>query len=714
MSAQHSVADALRGLDEAELTRLLRRRPDLVRPTPTDLDEVIERAASQASTNLALENLDAWTLQCARAMAALEVGGVAFDPQLLAQGLGAPDQVGAVRAAVSELSILALCWGDPPHLTHAARAAFGNHPAGLAGPSSETMDPDSVAKALEAVGTAGREVLERLVWGPPTGALQRADRPVTLDSAEGTIDLLLAHKLLRPIGPDQVILPREVALYLRDGSLVPEPVPPTAPSWGHPSDRLGSDLPVDLVNRAAVGSAQEFVSHVVAVLDDLVSRNPHRLSTGGIPKKEMTALARLVGDPFAAALAVALARGAGMLVEQGSILAATTVFDTFLDTDSFHRWIRLRTSWQSLSWWPTTADARRSAALRAAVSDELSVAPPGTSVDPAGLAARLAWHHPSWTGVDWPAVADQLLQEAELLGMVAFARTTVLATTGDQDLDPGFAPFGSTLILQSDLTAVAPAPLDHVTDRAAGAIAIRESHGATATFRFSQASLRAAFDAGWNAETLVEWLHEHDAAGQHASLPQSLVSLIEDTARHHGQLRVRAVAAVVQVDDEATAASLLADRDAAELGLSALGPGLLGATAEPEDVVAFLRRRGLAPVAQNSEGAVFTTPPPHRAPPPAVATSAGPTVDAGKLAARLVRRRGRGMDPAEIRAALTAAHQDDRWVTMDWADDDGSVRTGSIRVLSLGSGIVRLVRRGNGRLDLPLARVIAVHADGSF
>lgn len=401
-----------------------------------------------------------------------------------------------------------------------------------------------------------------------------------------------------------------------------------------------------------------------------------------------------------------------MLVERGSIIAATTVFDSFLDADSFHRWIRLRDAWQTLSWWPTPADTRRSAALRAAVSDELAAASPGTSIDPAGLATRLAWHHPSWKGVDWPVVAKQLLQEAELLGMVAFARTTVLTTTGDQDTDPGFAPFGSTLILQSDLTAVAPAPLDHVTDRAAGMIAIRESHGATATFRFTQASLRAAFDAGWNREALISWLHEHDAAGRQAALPQSLVSLIEDTAHHHGQLKVMAVAAVVQVDDEATAASLLADRDARELGLAALGPGFLSATAEPEEIVAFLRRRGLAPVAQNSEGAVFTSPPVHRAPAPAVDAPV-PTVDTGKLAAHLVRRRARGMDPVEIRAALTAAHREDRWITMDWADDDGSVHTGSIRVLSLGPGIAQLVRRGNGRLSLPLARVIAVHTDES-
>lgn len=712
MPVQHSLADTVRDFDVTRLAGLLARRPDLARPTPMDLDELVERASSQASTNRALESLDAWTLQCARGMAALEVGGVDFDAERLARGLGLPDEAGSVRAAVSELESLALCWGDPPHLTHAARAAFGSHPAGLAGASVEVMSADTITTALEAVGPAGRELLDKLVWGPPTGAVHHADRAVTPDSAETTIDLLLTHRLLRPTGPEQVILPREVSLLLRGGRLVLTPAPPAAPDLGHSSGRLGADLPVDLVNRAAVGSAQELVSHVVAVLDDLGTRTPRRLSVGGVPRKEMTRLTRLVGDPFVADFAVALARGTGMLVEQGPILAATTAFDAFLEEDSFRRWARLSSAWTQLSWWPQAADPRRSAALRAAAGAELAGAAAGTALDAEGLAARLAWQHPSWTGVEWADVAAELLREAELLGMVAFGRTTVLTTTTGRDPDPGFAPFGSTLILQSDLTAVAPAPLDHLTDRAAGTIANRESHGATATFRFTEDSLRAAFDAGWSSETLIGWLHEHDAAGMQAPLPPPLVSLIEDTARHHGQLRVMVVTAVVQVDDEAVAASLLADRAAPQLGLTALAPGFLSATAEPEDIVAFLRRRGLAPVAQDAEGEVFTTPPVHRAAPPVAAASEA-TVDTELLAARLIRRRGRGMGPDAILAALAEAHDGDRWITLDWADDDGTAHTNSIRVLSLGSGVAQLVRRGAGRLNLPLSRIIAVHSGES-
>ncbi|SES01585.1 Helicase conserved C-terminal domain-containing protein [Propionibacterium cyclohexanicum] len=706
--APRSLADTLRQLSETDLAQLLRRRPDLTHPAPVNLDEVVERSSSQASTHRALENLDAWTLQCARAMAALEVGGESAGADRIAAGLGMPEKTQAVQDAIQQLRGLALCWGEPPHLTQAARAAFGTWPAGLAGPSPEPMAAAAIVKALDAVGSAGREILQKLVWGPPTGTVQHADRPVTVDSADSTIDLLLAYRLLRPLGPDQVILPREVSLHLRGGLLVRDPMPASVPSWGTPGTRLGADLAVVLVDRAAIGSAQEFVSHVVAVLDDLAERTPRHLRTGGIPKKEMAALTRLVGDPDAAEFAVAMARGGRMLVEHGPVLAATPLFDSFLDLDSYHRWLHLRSVWETLGWWPQAADERRSAALRAAARAELTTADPGTSLDAAGLGARLAWRHPSWSRVDWQQMAGQLFREAQLLGMVAFGRSTVLASLPDGHPDPGFAPFGSTLILQSDLSAVAPAPLDHATDRAASLLAVRESHGATATFRFTAASVRAALDAGWSREALIGWLREHNAEGPDAALPEPLRALIDDTSRRHGQLRVMAVTAVVQVDDEATAAGLLAAREAPQLGLAALAPGVLGSSAEPEELVSFLRRRGLAPIAQDHEGAVLTTPPARRAPAPAGQPAEPAAVDTAQLAARLLRRQARGMTPEAILAALAAAHEQDRWVGLEWADSDGATRTALVRVLSVDSGLAHIVRRGAGRLSIPVARIIGV------
>ena len=70
MSAPRSIADVIRGLAAEQLTELVRLRPDLALPRPADLDELIERATASASTQLALEGLDAWQRRVALALAA--------------------------------------------------------------------------------------------------------------------------------------------------------------------------------------------------------------------------------------------------------------------------------------------------------------------------------------------------------------------------------------------------------------------------------------------------------------------------------------------------------------------------------------------------------------------------------------------------------------------------------------------------------------------
>ncbi|MCT3017151.1 hypothetical protein EFN04_11605, partial [Propionibacterium freudenreichii] len=52
-------------------------------------------------------------------------------------------------------------------------------------------------------------------------------------------------------------------------------------------------------------------------------------------------------------------------------------------------------------------------------------------------------------------------------------------------------------------------------------------------------------------------------------------------------------------------------------------------------------------------------------------------------------------------------------VGVDWADDNGATHSHTMRVLSMGSGVVNLVRRAAGRLSLPVTRIIAVDIPAS-
>ncbi|MYX42306.1 DNA-binding protein, partial [Streptomyces sp. SID89] len=81
-AAPRSLAEALRQRDDASLAALLRARPDLITPVPTDLTQLATRAGTRASVVRALERLDRFALQTAEALA------VAGDPASYGELLG--------------------------------------------------------------------------------------------------------------------------------------------------------------------------------------------------------------------------------------------------------------------------------------------------------------------------------------------------------------------------------------------------------------------------------------------------------------------------------------------------------------------------------------------------------------------------------------------------------------------------------------------------
>src|SRR4051812_3573506 len=102
--APRSLAEALRARDDASLAVLLRARPDLITPVPTDLTQLATRAGTRASVLRALERLDRFALQTAEALA------VAADPAtyeevlgLMAGDAGDPVISGALPRAVALL-----------------------------------------------------------------------------------------------------------------------------------------------------------------------------------------------------------------------------------------------------------------------------------------------------------------------------------------------------------------------------------------------------------------------------------------------------------------------------------------------------------------------------------------------------------------------------------------------------------------------------------
>lgn len=715
-AAPRSLAESLRARDDASLSALLRERPDLITPVPTDLTQLATRAATRASVVRALERLDRFALQTAEALA------VAGDPAsydellgLMAGDGGAeadPVVAEAVPRALATLREQALVWGadDCLRLVRTVRellAPSPQHPSptGLGSTVAEVTAGMSPGRIQEILSTAGLptthdtvsavgaltalftdrarmdalletapaeslDVLSRLVWGPPYGQ-------VTPDPAP-RLRWLLDRGLLLPTAPGTVVLPREVALHLRSGRAhrLTEPLPPAV-------EASATHRP-QIVDATAAGQAYTALATVEELLKDWDEGGPSVLRAGGLSVRDLkrTAVALDVPEPVAA-FWVELAYAAGLLASDGEAderYAATPAYDEWLELPAAERWTGLATAWLAVTRTPGLVGGRdakdralsalgpgldRSPApeVRHRVLTLLAGLPEGTSATAESVLARLRWERPlrgAQTADDLRTrLARWTLSEAELLGVTGRGALSAhgRALLGERpEHAPAAGPAGpgdklpvhrhphrpaprealtpteqaaaaaraarllapqlpeplDHVLLQADLTAVAPGPLKRPLADMLGVLADVESKGGATVYRFTPGSVRRALDAGRAASDLHAFLSAHSRT----PVPQPLAYLIDDVARRHGHLRVGAASAYLRCDDDALLNEILADKRSASLGLRRLAPTVLAAQSDPATLLEGLRAMGLAPAAESAEGDVLITRAhAHRTPP---------------------------------------------------------------------------------------------------
>ncbi|MFI2239135.1 helicase-associated domain-containing protein [Streptomyces chrestomyceticus] len=734
-----TLAEELRTRPDSGLADLLRARPDLLNPVPGDLTQLATRAGTRASVVRAVERLDRFALQTAEALA------VAPDPcpyeTLLglmagdAGGAGAADLAPGTAAAVTAelpralrtLRDQALVWGgdDRLRLVRTARELLAPGPAhpsptGLGPTVAEAtsgMSPGRLQEILAAAGLPAthdpvtavaaltglfedrtrmaallggapdetRAVLDRLVWGPPYGAV--TDRPAA------HLQWLLDRGLLLPAGPRNVVLPREAALHLRAGRAhrCPEPLPPAlAPT---------TERDPQLVDSAAAGQAFTALATVEELLKEWDLGGPGVLRAGGLSVRDLkrTAAALDVTEQTAA-FWLELAYAAGLLASDGEAderYAPTPAAEDWRQLPAEERWTRLATAWlaatrtaglvgtpdpkgRALSALGPNLDRSAAPEVRRRTLTLLASLAPGTSVPAEAVLDRLRWERPLRGAAQAPApaansgtrtaprhpnpatasaspsdtnaarnagapatppatddlrsrIARWTLAEAELLGItgrgalathtrVLLEAGTEAAPTGAEDPAARAASFLAPLLpepldhvlLQADLTAVAPGPLERPLADVLGVLADVESKGGATVYRFTPASVRRALDAGRSAAELQSFL----AAHSRTPVPQPLAYLIDDVARRHGRLRVGAASAYVRCDDDALLTEILADRRAVALRLRRLAPTVLASAAPPEQLLEGLRAMDYAPAAESAEGDVLIArPDAYRTPP---------------------------------------------------------------------------------------------------
>jgi hypothetical protein len=648
-------------------------------------------------------------------------------------GLGPPladllarRDAGRLHALARDLGVSAEPGTDP-----AGGSGVGPDPASVL--AEHLADPDVLNTLLDRAPDGVRDVLDRLTWGPPVGAVARADRDVDRDSARSPVEWLLAHGLLGVADAGHVVLPREVGLHLRGGRVHAE-------TLSEPPALEAAERPTALVDRAAGSAAADLLRLVGELLEAWSAQPPPVLRSGGLGVRELRRTASTLDvDEETAAFVVEVAYAAGLVADDGEAdpsWAPTPAYDTWLDAPPPRSWATLAAAWAAATRAPGMVGSRDdrggvrgplSAELdrpltrevRGRVLAELTDAPPGAAPNVPSLLDRLRWRRPRRTGRLHDELVRWTLREAELLGVTGRAALStpgrVLATGASGPDDDPLAKLAAAMadllptpvdhvLLQADLTAVAPGPLETALGRLMALSADVESRGGATVYRFSGSSVRRALDAGWSASDLVAAL----AAGSRTPVPQPLEYLIHDVARRHGRVRVGAASSYVRSDDESTLRELLADRRAASLRLRQLAPTVLAAQADPATVLAVLREVGLAPAAESPDGDVLVRRPdarrtPVRLPPRPAGGEPVPPTD--PLLAAVVRALRLGQrsadaepprtgprlsptDPAVTLATLRDAVAGRQRVWIGYADASGRVDRRVVEPLTVDGGRV--------------------------
>lgn len=645
-AAPRSLADDLRQRDAAALARLLRRRPDLLHPVPSDITALTTRATTGPSISRCLDGLDALHLHVLRAAATLSAPDAA-PARAIVEAATEPlghDALEACESALDDLVDAALVWGTPQALraVHAVR--------------------DLVA----------------------TSPVPRWPRP-TLEGAE-------AHE-------------------------------------------------VAAVDGQAALTARSILAQVRDLLDDWSVEPPAILRSGGLSLRDFSAATRaLHSDWQRTSLTIEIAHAARLVAddhEENPRWVPTDHFDVWLSRSPAEQWIELVTAWLALPRLASRADEKTQVlsperdrraipVLRRQVLDLLAAVPHGASLPTERILDVLDDRQPRRAGELRQFTVEATLLEATEIGVLGAGALSTAARlllqgtpTSPSDrraqagevaaaLDAALPADVDHVLIQADLTVVAPGPLVASAARTLRLLADVESRGHATVFRISEASIRRALDAGWDAASIHAVLGEISRT----PVPQPLSYLIDDTARRHGAVRVGNALGYVRCDNPETLSAALADRHLRALGLSRLADTVLISQSPAAELIAALRAAGYAPAAESPEGEiVIRRPEDRRTPAPRTSTVTSRRMSEDALVDAAVRslqagdraatnRRGPtvagpagavdlpSLTSAAIVAALRAAISDNRPVWIGYADTDGTVTQQIVDPIRLAGGVL--------------------------
>ncbi|GAA2856690.1 helicase-associated domain-containing protein [Paenarthrobacter ilicis] len=570
------------------------------------------------------------------------------------------------------------------------------------------------------------------------GAVPQAQRraSVTHESHDvGPIDWLLARGLLVPLDAGHVELPHSVGLALRGGAIISDfTLAPPVPELGHTSAALRRN--------AAMGAIAETLRLTGELLFAVREQPLATLRSGGVGVRELRRLAESIRCGVQeTALLLEISALAGLL--RLDVDSSTWVLPPSLEWLTLPRqeqWLWLVNAWlaseraPSLVGQPLTgpqsasshqgpaastinalsAEAQRPDApvVRRRVLEILkdltveAAAPDGKApvLDAGAVLQRAEWAQPRMSR-RFSSLVRGILEEATLLGLMGSGALTQLGSAvADAQPEQAMTILGEHLpaavnhiLLQADLTAVAPGYLAPELSETLLLMADAEGQGPASIYRFSATTIRRALDAGQDAESLLAFLTEHSAT----EVPQPLAYLVQDTASRHGRLRVGTSASFIQSDDEAAITDLLREARTSALNLARIAPTVLTSSASPRETARVLRELGLSPALQEAEPAVVrfkrTTAVPGSARPVYTAPRTAPPEDEMDVQLSVLRQhRGVPSGPggeASTQLGLETLQRAIRLkqaVIMNVVDSLGNANTEKVVPVSVSGGRVRV------------------------
>ncbi len=686
-----TFADELRARSDEDLASLFQYRPDLLSPVPNDFSSLAARASSTPSLVRALDCLNLWHYQIIEAACLLPEPFKKSELMLITS-----EETAFALDYLWQMGLLYKEGNNFRTLTN-LKLLFGNEPAGLGPVSGGKVD----FSKLKDIPKASADVLTKLTWGPPRGAITNIKKPGS------AIGWLLENNILVALDSHTVALPREFGIKLRGGKIHKELITKAG-------DLVGKKIEQKQIDLAAIANISTILRWCEELLHNLSDEPPTALRNGGIGVRDLKRIAEHLGvDEVCAGFVAELCYLGGLVViDPDDQILPTSAFDIWLTKSAEERWYSLVVLW---------LDTSRVSGLIGKVIDK-NIAPLGPELDRAGAslirrttlkvllenlktAPQLAslqkivrWWNPQRANDDF---VEWNLREAEWLGItgqggLSTFGSNLLTEESVLGVETSLPKPVDHILIQADNSAVAPGPLTAELSAEMGTIADIESRGGATVYRFSEASIRRGLDHGKTGDQIRSFLIKTSKT----PMPQPLDYLITDVAKRHGKLRVGSAHTYIRCEDEGLVQQILHDKNCEHLRLRKIATQVLVTDLELTEVINELREFGYLPAAENASGVLLSQPNLRRAksrpkPPRIISELTSPKEGIILSAVKAIRagERSRKVEPIvsgtssnETLALINQYISQKRTLIISYADNNGGVSNRIIEPISISLG----------------------------